>query len=79
MSLDLNTMKKHCIEVDKSCEIGTEKEIKSYYEDISFKKLLHIYIQYNGLGCYQKEEPKDYKDTYSIDLITLSKILNKEL
>ena len=43
MSLDLNTMKKHCIEVDKSCEIGTEKEIKSYYEDISFKKLLHIY------------------------------------
>lgn len=75
--MNLNTIKNYCMQVDKSCEIGTEKEIECYYKDISFKKLLNIYIEYNGLKCYQKEEPKDYKDSYSIDLITLNEILNK--
>ncbi len=72
------SMKKYCMQVDMSCDIGTEKEIECYYEDISFEKLLHIYIQYNGLKCYQKEEPKDYKDSYSIDLITLYEILTTQ-
>lgn len=75
--MNLNTIKNYCMQVDMSCEIGTKKEIESYYEDISFKKLLNIYIEYNGLECYQKEEPKNYKDSYSIDLITLNEILNK--
>tara|TARA_A100001391_G_scaffold202662_2_gene192850 strand:+ start:2914 stop:3141 length:228 start_codon:yes stop_codon:yes gene_type:complete len=75
--MDFKTMKEYCMQIDTTNVIGTEKEIQSYYEDISFKKLLHIYIQYNGLKCYQKEEPKDYKDSYSIDLITLNEILNK--
>jgi|TARA_Y100000015_G_scaffold40126_1_gene44683 hypothetical protein len=75
--MDLNSMKKYCMQVDMACEVGTEKEIECYYEDIAFEKLLHIYIQYNGLKCYQQEEPEDYKNFYSIDLITLLKILTK--
>ncbi len=71
-------LKDYCIKVDIANSIGTHKEIESYYEDISFKKLLHIYVQYNGLNCYKAEEPEDYKRDYSIDMISLLDILNND-
>jgi len=66
------------MQVDIVNNIGTRKEIELYYKDICFKKLLHIYIQYNGLHCYKTEEPEDYKKSYSIDMISLLEILNNK-
>tara|TARA_R100000951_G_scaffold5971_1_gene6302 strand:+ start:448 stop:675 length:228 start_codon:yes stop_codon:yes gene_type:complete len=74
--MTIQDIKDYCIKVDNINETGTSKEIELYYKDISFKKLLHIYIEYNGLKCYRKEEPQDYKETYSIDMISLLQILN---
>ena len=28
----IQKLKNHCIEVDLNCKVGTEKEIKSYYQ-----------------------------------------------
>lgn len=74
----LNMIKEYCISVDTANNIATTEEIKSYYEDISFKRLLNIYSEYNGLKCYSLEEPKDYTESYSIDILSLLEILNKE-
>lgn len=75
---ELNLIKEYCISVDIANNIATKEEIKSYYEDISFKRLLNIYSEYNGLKCYSLEEPKDYKESYSIDILSLLEILNNE-
>lgn len=72
----LNAIKQYCISVDIANNIATKEEIQSYYKDISFKKLLDIYSQYNGLKCYSSEEPEDYIKSYSIDILSLLEILN---
>lgn len=74
----LNLIKEYCISVDVANNIATKGEIASYYEDISFKKLLNIYSQYNGLKCYSSEEHKDYVESYSIDILSLLEILDNE-
>lgn len=74
----LNLIKEYCISVDVANNIATTEEIKSYYEDISFKRLLNIYSEYNGLKCYSLQEPKDYTESYSIDILSLLEILNNE-
>lgn len=74
----LSLIKEYCILVDIANNIATTEEIKCYYEGISFKRLLNIYSEYNGLNCYSLEEPKYYKESYSIDILSLLKILNNE-
>lgn len=74
----LDIIKKYCISVDIVNNIATKEEIEDYYKDISFKKLLHIYSEYNGLKCYSAEEPEDYLETYNIDILSLLEILDNE-
>jgi hypothetical protein len=73
----IQKLKNHCIEVDLNCKVGTEKEIKSYYKDICFTKLLHIFNQYNGLECYKKNKPRDFKESYSIDYLQLENLIKQ--
>ena len=46
-------------------------EVKLFYANISLKELLNIYSQYNGLKCYKTDEPKDYRDSYNLDILTI--------
>ena len=72
----IRQMKNYCAIIDIANEIGSPKKVNDYYDKISFKELLHIYCQYNGLKCYKEEEPEDYAKSYSIDMLTLLEILN---
>ena len=71
-------MKNYCAIIDIANEVGTADEVNDYYDNISFRKLLHIYSQYNGLSDYKDEEPKDYYESYSVDMLTILEILNQE-
>lgn len=73
----VSEMKNYCAIIDIQNEIGTPKDVNDYYDNISFKELLHIYCQYNGLKDYKEEEIEDYIKSYSIDMLTLLEILNK--
>ena len=74
----LRHMKNYCAMIDIANEVGTPKEVNDYYDNISFKKLLHIYSQYLGLRDYKEENPKQYALAYSIDMLTLLEILNNK-
>jgi hypothetical protein len=52
-----------------------EKEVRLFYWDISTLKLLTIYSEYNGLECYKYDEPIDYANTYSIDILEIIEAL----
>lgn len=74
----LRQMKNYCAIIDIANEVGTPDEVNDFYDNISFRRLLHIYSQYNGLSDYKEEEPEDYHKSYSIDILTLLQILNQE-
>ena len=46
-------------------------DVELYYNSISLKELLTIYSQYNGLSCYKSDEPKDYRESYNLDILTI--------
>ena len=46
-------------------------DIELFYSNISLKDLLDIYSEYNGLKDYKSENPKDYKESYSIDVLDI--------
>ena len=46
-------------------------DVKLFYTNISLKELLTIYSQYNGLSCYKSDEPKDYRESYNLDILTI--------
>ena len=48
-----------------------EKDIRLFYWNISVKQLLEYYSNYFGLEDYKAEEPKDYKQSYSIDILSI--------
>ena len=81
--LTIEKIKKFCIDIDSRDEyIGTYvgdkfiqfrdlNDVESFYNSISLKELLTIYSQYNGLECYRVDNPKDYKESYSLDILTI--------
>jgi len=71
-------MKNYCAIIDIANKVGTPDEVNDYYDNISFKRLLQIYSQYNGLSDYKEENPNDYANSYSVDMLTLLEILNSE-
>ncbi len=46
-------------------------EVKLFYANISLRELLTIYSQYNGLSCYKSDEPKEYRESYNLDILTI--------
>jgi len=81
--LTIEKIKKFCIDIDSRDEyIGTYvgdkfiqfrdlNDVELFYNSISLKELLTIYSQYNGLECYRVDNPKDYKESYSLDILTI--------
>lgn len=51
-------------------------DVELFYSNISLKELLTIYSQYNGLECYRADNPKDYRESYSLDILTILDALN---
>jgi len=50
-------------------------DVELFYSNISLKELLTIYSQYNGLKCYKASEPKDYRESYNLDILTILELL----
>ena len=46
-------------------------DVELFYSNISLKELLTIYSQYMGLSCYKSDEPKDYRESYNLDILTI--------
>ena len=56
---------------DKFIQFRDLNDVELFYNSISLKELLTIYSQYNGLECYRVDNPKDYKESYSLDILTI--------
>ena len=52
-------------------------DVELFYSNIPLKELLTIYSQYNGLSCYKSSEPKDYRESYNLDIMEIIDELNK--
>lgn len=52
-----------------------EKDIRLFYYNISLKDLLNTYSSYNGLECYKADEPKDYRESYNLDILSILELL----
>lgn len=50
-------------------------DVELFYSNISLKKLLEIYSQYNGLSCYKTDEPKAYRESYNLDILSIIDLL----
>ena len=50
-------------------------DVELFYSNISLKELLTIYSQYNGLECYKVDEPKEYRESYNLDILTILELL----
>ena len=66
--LTIEKIKEECISIDMQNDL---QDTKLFYANISLKELLTIYAQYNGLHCYRLDEPKDYRDSYNLDILSL--------
>ena len=51
------------------------EDVELFYSNISLKELLEIYSSYNGLECYRVDEPKEYRDSYNLDILTILELL----
>ena len=56
---------------DKFIQFRDLHDVELFYSNISLKELLTIYSQYNGLSCYKSDEPKDYRESYNLDILTI--------
>jgi hypothetical protein len=74
--MTIEEIKDYCIQIDEENlegieRFGYENDLKKFYDEISFKELLEIFAQYNGLLCYRADEPENYAKSYSIDILTI--------
>ena len=67
----IGAYKKGCEPIQFTCE----KDIRLFYYKISLIDLLQTYASYNGLECYRADEPKDYAETYNIDVMSILEYL----
>ena len=67
----IEEIKQCCISIDLQNVNGDRHDIELYYRNVSLKDLLDIYSEYNGLKDYKSENPKDYKESYSIDVLDI--------
>ena len=50
-------------------------DVELFYNSTSLKELLTIYSQYNGLKCYKADEPKEYRESYNLDILAILELL----
>ena len=55
----------------KTITFTCEKDIRLFYFNINLKDLLQTYSSYNGLECYKAAKPKDYGESYNLDILTI--------
>jgi len=55
---------------DKSIE-----DLNLFYNSITLKELLTIYSEYNGLKCYKNDEPKEYRESYNLDILSILELI----
>jgi hypothetical protein len=59
------------VKLKKTITFTCEKDIRLFYFNINLKDLLQTYSSYNGLECYKVDEPKDYGESYNLDILTI--------
>ena len=70
--LTIEKIKQECIDIDmQNIDAGDTYDVELFYANISLKELLTIYSQYMGLSCYKSDEPKEYRESYSLDILTI--------
>ena len=74
--LTIKKIKEECINIDmQNIDVGNLHDVELFYSNISLKELLTIYSQYNGLGCYRAEDPRDYRESYNLDILSILELL----
>jgi hypothetical protein len=70
--LTIEKIKQECIDIDmQNIDAGDTYDVELFYANISLKELLTIYSQYMGLSCHKSDEPKDYRESYNLDILTI--------
>tara|TARA_R100001510_G_C7600550_1_gene167277 strand:- start:190 stop:468 length:279 start_codon:yes stop_codon:yes gene_type:complete len=53
------------------------RDVELYYHHISLKELLSCFSSYYGLECYRADEPKDYAESYNVDILSILEYMTK--
>ena len=51
------------------------RDVELFYSSISLKELLKTYTQYVGLNCYKTDHPKEYRNSYNLDILSILELL----
>ncbi len=76
--LNIEKIKQECIDIDmQNIEDGDKSidDLNLFYSSITLKELLTIYSEYNGLKCYKNDEPKEYRESYNLDILSVLELL----
>lgn len=76
--LNIEKIKQECIDIDmQNIEDGDKSidDLNLFYNSITLKELLTIYSEYNGLKCYKNDEPKEYRESYNLDILSVLELL----
>jgi preprotein translocase subunit SecA len=76
--LNIEKIKQECIDIDmQNIEDGDKSidDLNLFYSSITLKELLTIYSEYNGLKCYKDDEPKEYRESYNLDILSILELL----
>jgi len=76
--LNIEKIKQECIDIDmQNIEDGDKSidDLNLFYSSITLKELLTIYSEYNGLNCYKNDEPKEYRESYNLDILSILELL----
>ncbi len=76
--LNIEKIKQECIDIDmQNIEDGDKSidDLNLFYSSITLKELLTIYSEYNGLKCYKNDEPKEYRESYNLDILSILELL----
>tara|TARA_R110002020_G_scaffold466383_2_gene688888 strand:- start:131 stop:364 length:234 start_codon:yes stop_codon:yes gene_type:complete len=76
--LNIEKIKQECIDIDMQNIEDDDKSIDDlnlFYNSITLKELLTIYSEYNGLKCYKNDEPKEYRESYNLDILSILELL----
>ena len=76
--LNIEKIKQECIDIDMQNIEDDDKSIDDlnlFYNSITLKELLTIYSEYNGLKCYKNDEPKEYRESYNLDILSILELI----
>lgn len=76
--LNIEKIKQECIDIDmQNVAVGDKSidDLNLFYSSITLKELLTIYSEYNGLKCYKNDEPKEYRESYNLDILSILELI----